>query len=37
VYVPLSAVKEILGHRVVLMVPAAEVGEQGWPMPPLLE
>jgi hypothetical protein len=28
--------KEIPGHRVVLMVPAAEVGEQGWPMPLLL-
>jgi hypothetical protein len=35
VYVPIESVKEILGHRVVLTVPATEVGSQGWPEPPI--
>jgi uncharacterized protein (TIGR02271 family) len=35
-YVPLDAVREVTGERVVLTIPADEADDQGWPNPPLL-
>ena len=35
-YVPLAAIREVTGQRVVLTVPADEADDQGWPNPPLM-
>ena len=35
-YVPLDAVREVTGERVVLTVAADAADDQGWPHPPLL-
>jgi hypothetical protein len=35
VYVPLTAVRDITGDSIMLMVPAGQVDDQGWPNPPL--
>ena len=35
-YVPLDAVREVTGERVVLTIPADGADDQGWPNPPLL-
>ena len=35
IYVPLAAIREVTGERVVLTVAADEADDQGWPNPPL--
>ena len=35
-YVPYSAVQEVAANRVVLNVPADQIGSMGWPQTPLL-
>ena len=35
-YVPYSAVQEVTANRVVLNVPADQIGSMGWPETPLL-
>ena len=36
VYVPLAAIREVTGERVLLSIPAGAVDDQGWPSPPLV-
>ncbi len=36
VYVPFTAIRALVDNWIVLTVPAVEVGQMGWPHPPLL-